>query len=66
MYPNVRAEIARAGITLTDLGQRIGMARTTIYDKASGRSEFSLDEALAIKEALGVDMTLEELFRRND
>lgn len=64
MFPNLRAEIARKGLTISELGQQIGMARTTIYDKYKGRTAFTLDEAIAIQTALGVDMSLDELFEK--
>lgn len=64
MYPNLRAEIARKGMTVSELGQKIGMARTTIYDKYSGRTDFTLAEAVAVRTALNVDIPLDELFAR--
>ena len=65
MFPNLRAEIARKGLTVSELGAKIGMARTTIYDKYKGRTEFTLDEAVQIRDALHVDMPLDELFERD-
>ena len=66
MYPNCRAELARAGITLTELAARIGKTVSWVSDKLSGRTALSFSDACIIKDALGVDMTLEELFATKD
>ena len=66
MFPNLRAEIARQNLSVAGLARLIGMKQTTMADKYHGRSKFSLDDALAIKEALGLDMSLEELFQTDE
>ncbi len=66
MYPNLRAEMARKNINLVALAKMIGMAQTTMYDKFNGRSVFDLDEADAIKDALGVNMSIDDLFAKDD
>ena len=67
MYPNLKAEMARKGITLEKLAEELekkGFARTipTLSVKLSGKSIITLEEAKAIKEVLDVDIPIEELF----
>ena len=65
MYPVLRAEMARRDISRAALAEMIGMPAATFYAKFSGRFGFSLEEATAIKEAIGVDMPIEELFEQD-
>lgn len=62
MYPNVRAEMARRKITLEILATELGRPVPTLSLKLNGKSPLLFEEAVAIKKALGIDMTLEELF----
>lgn len=62
MYENVRAELARKNKTLTDLSQETGIRYQTLSEKLRGNSPLLLKEAVAIKRAIGVDMSIEELF----
>lgn len=62
MYPNLRAEMARKNITLADLADSVGVTVSTISQKLNGKFPITLKEAKAIKERIGVDLPLEELF----
>lgn len=64
MYPNLRAEIARKGWTISKLAELLGMAPANLSPKLNGKYDFSLTEAREIKRLLGVDMTIDELFAR--
>ena len=66
MYKNLRAEIARADLSVASLAKKCGMTRGTLYSRIEGRTPFSLDEAHRIKRALGVELTLEELFMKKE
>jgi DNA-binding XRE family transcriptional regulator len=67
MYPNLNAEMARAGITKAKLAKIIGKSTTTISQKCSGQVGIDIKEAFAIKEAIGCrDVTLDELFAWRD
>lgn len=63
MYPNVKAEIARRGLTLEKISGIMGISISTLSGKLNGKYPFSLNEAKTVKTILGVDMPLEELFR---
>lgn len=62
MYENLRAEIARKNKTLMDLSNEIGMRYQTLSEKIRGNSSFTVKEAISIKNALNVNMSIEELF----
>ena len=70
MYPNLKAEFARKGLTLenvvNELGSRgVNMTVATLslkMNKKNKKFSFTFDEAKAIKSILGVDIPLEELF----
>lgn len=66
MFPNLRAEMAREGITSKKLSIVIGVSPKTLSNKLYGRSEFTLAEMLKIKSKLFPDMTLEYLFEQKE
>ena len=45
MYPNLEAEIARAGITNKELAEAACMSTRTLYSKLTGDTPFTIDEA---------------------
>lgn len=61
-YPNLRAEMAWAGITLCSLAGMLGMDRNRLSRKLSGRTSLSLEEAISIRDAICSRMSVEELF----
>ena len=66
MYPNLRAEMARKNVTLSWLADQIGMNVSTLSEKMNGKAKFTLDEAKKIKKALDVDLSIDELFEKED
>lgn len=62
MFPNVKAELSRRGITLTDLARVLGCTVSTVCMKLNGKTPLTLAEAKTIKKYIGVDLPLEELF----
>ena len=64
MYLNVKAELARKSMTVIELSKISGIRYQSLTDKINGKSPLTLDEAKRIKTALGVDMSLEELFEK--
>lgn len=53
MYPNLRAEIARRGLTLAQVAEIIGKTISTTSLKMSGKSDFTLPECKALSVYLG-------------
>lgn len=66
MFPNLRAEMARKGITSKRLSIVIGVSPKTLSNKLYGRSEFTLAEMLAIKNRLFPDLSLDYLFEQKE
>lgn len=62
MFETLRAEMARKNKTIVDLSQATGIRYQTLSEKLRGNSPLTLKEAAEIKSALGLDMTIEELF----
>ena len=65
MYTNIKIELVKKHWTLVDLAAAIGMRYQTLSEKMRGNSPFTLQEAIAIKQALGSDEPLEYLFAVN-
>ena len=63
MYPNLRAEMARKGVTMTDIAEVLGIRLATLSHRMNGKSGFYYDETVKIKKYLDVEMPLEELFK---
>ena len=66
MYQNLRAEMARRNINGMMIAEKISIWPATFSAKINGKSEFTLDEAIAIKAALCTDLPLEILFQREE
>lgn len=70
MYPNVRAEFARAGLTLESVAKELGISVGTLSVKLQGKFNVSLNEAKKIKEIIkrktGRDIPIEELFEEGE
>ena len=65
MYPNLEAELKRKNVKRTDLAKLLGCSVGTISEKMTGGSSFSFDAAVKIKQFIGVDIELEELFAKD-
>ena len=64
MFPNLEAELKRKNIKRVGLAELLGYTVSTISDKMTGGSSFSFDDAIKIKQFLGVNIPLEELFAK--
>ena len=49
IYPNLEAELARAGIPKKKLAKVIGVSNNTLYSRLSGKTELTLSEARIIR-----------------
>lgn len=63
MYPNVKAELKRRGLGLEFVANTWEVTVPTASLKLSGKSIITLTEAKLLKEALGTDLPLEELYK---
>jgi len=66
MYRNLEAEITRKGMTKRELAKMMELAPSTMSQKLNGKAVFTYPEAKKVKEILGVEITLEELFSTHD
>jgi DNA-binding phage protein len=62
MFPNLKAELARRRMNMKDLSEQTGIPLGGLYARLRGDAELTFKEAINIRNTLGVDMTLEELF----
>lgn len=62
MFPNLRAEIARKNLTLAPIAEALGITVSTLSQKFNGKYPITLSEAKIIKQTVGTELTLEQLF----
>lgn len=65
-YKNLITELNAHNFTYTTLAKLLGLSITSISRKMSGKRNFTLEEMVVIKNLLGSDMSVEELFKRFD
>lgn len=54
---NIRAELARAGISQASLAASLGITQQALSRRLLGKTPFSFDEAFAIADTLGVPVS---------
>lgn len=64
VYPVLVAELRRQKITFTKLGELIKISQQSMSNRMRGLGKFTPAQMTAIRDFLGVSMTVEELFRR--
>lgn len=62
-YENLRAEMARANVSVADIAETIGTNRDTAGRKLARKSPFLLSEAFAIRDKYFPGMEIGYLFR---
>ena len=65
-YPVLKAELDRQKVKTTEFAAYLNITASTFARKLQGKVGISPEQKEAIKKFLGVDMTVEELFKRND
>ena len=65
MYPNLRAEFARKNLTQAYISKRLGINTSTLNNKLK-KGGFTLREAHKIKQIIGSDLPIEELFKEDE
>ena len=66
VYRKVLARMALMDMNKREVARRIGMCYSSFQNKLCGTSDFTLQQAMAIKRLLNFDETLEEIFVRCD
>lgn len=69
IYPNLMAELARQGMTITTLADKMGMTRSNLAYKLNGKYNFTLKDITTIQEILRAndtngDYSLDYLFNK--
>ena len=69
LYPNLMAELARQGMTIATLAQKMGMTRSNLAYKVRGKYNFTLKDITTIQEILRAndtdgDYSLDYLFTK--
>lgn len=65
-YEILRSEIEKRALTYTGIAKAIGITHGAFSDKMRGKYNFTSAQKIAIKNFLGVEMSVEELFARED
>lgn len=66
MYYRLRNEIDRRGYTIEKFAVLANMSEKSLRNKLNGITDFSWSEVLLIRKLLDPDLSLEELFKRED
>lgn len=66
MYSNLKAEMARKGITLTDMAERMDINISTLSIKLNLGNRIKLHEAYKIRDMFFPDMTVDYLFATDE
>lgn len=61
-YPNLERKIRESGKSKKEIIKEIGIPVSTFYDKLAGKTEISIGLAKKIRQAIGTEEPLEELF----
>lgn len=62
-FPNLLAEMARRGLTISGMAEELGCARDTLARNFNG--SLRIDEALRIRDRYFPDCSLDYLFKRD-
>lgn len=66
MYSNLRGEMTRHGVRLSMVQNLLGVTEKTARDRVNGKSDFSVTEALKVRDAFFPGMTIGYLFAHAD
>ena len=62
MYRNAKAEMVRAGLTLTQVAHSMKIRPATLCHKLNEKAPITVNQAKAFKRIVNSDKSLEELF----
>lgn len=66
MLRNLRAELARAGITsIKTVAEATGITSASMYNKMTGRTEFNRSEMMKIRDTFFPEISLDYLFAKD-
>lgn len=56
-YKELEAQIVRSGLSHEQIAEKLEVHVQTLYNKRNGRSDFTIKEALKLKDILGINQT---------
>lgn len=65
MYKRVEAQMILRGVSRKELAKQLDISYNTLNQKLNGKSDFSLSEALKIKQVLNAPDPMETLFNKD-
>lgn len=63
---HLRAEVGRQQVTRTDLAEKIGVSRKSVHELLNGDTRIVNENALALLDLLGLELTVREKAKSND
>lgn len=66
MFPNLKAEMARKGITIGMVAEFLNVRPATVSDKINGKFRFYYEEVIAIRNKFFPDLSIEYLFENEE
>lgn len=65
-YLNLKGEMAKRNISLEAIAQLLDIHRNSAANKVNGRTRFTVDEALLIRDTFFSDLSTDYLFQTED
>lgn len=62
MYPNLKAEMARYGVTQGDIAQKAGVSKKTVWTWVNGGGKANVDSAILIRDEFFPNQPVSYLF----
>lgn len=62
MFKNLRAEMAREGLTIRAISNKLGITDKTFRSKLHGKTEFTRSEMVKLRNTFFSNLTIEYLF----
>ena len=66
MYRFLKAEMVKADINVRMLSERIGISEKSIRNKINGNTDFTLQEALRVRDIVNPSLEMEKLFQADE
>lgn len=66
IYLKLKAEMILKGFDNSEIAKHLNLHKQSIYAKFTGRQTLTLEEAVKIKQFIGSEIPLDELFAKSD
>lgn len=66
MYRELLGEMVKKGVSRKILAEKMGITEKTLFNKLTGKTEFTWSEVKIIRNLVSPEKTLEELFKTCD